>query len=511
MEFLKSKILFLESTIKFKQRKDDCDFLLSEMTKIGIEKLPYAYTSLKKFIDSKTMDVHYNKHYKGYVEKLNKALSSYKDTNDDLESIIKSISKYNKKIRNNAGGAFNHALFWKMLSPKKQTISDEFSKILISNFGSIKKFENEFSEVAKDVFGSGWVWLIISKTGKLKIMSTPNQDNPLMNIVQKGGYPILGLDVWEHAYYLKYKNKRDEYIKNFWQVVNWNFVEKLYNQKTKKTSLIKESNQDKISLACSTEEKEKIKYIFNTNPQVVNIYRKAIDYILKEVFSEFWKERGQYMSNEISGIYDFEREGRSVLNKLNTNFTAFCLLFRDVNKVLKLENKPLLNLLNDKTQEEQIESTKQFVKKIYEYKNRIFSTTSPTFKGLMKILELKHQQGETTEKYVIPKLAIYFGKKNVIDTTKLGGVEDVYGTDCTIEINSEKYTAQIKPYKSVEKITIDGVEMYKVLKTGYVKNYTTDFLIFGEVGKKILIFKNKKTKIIDGIYHIPVDELLKEL
>ena len=144
-----------------------------------------------------------------------------------------------------------------------------------------KNFEIEFSEVAKDVFGSGWVWLVVSKTGKLKIVSTPNQDNPLMNVVQKGGYPILGLDVWEHAYYLKYQNKRDEYIKNFWNVVNWEFVEKLYNTKTKKSELIKESSQDKISTQCTTEEKNQIKKIFNTNPQVVEIYKKSINFILK--------------------------------------------------------------------------------------------------------------------------------------------------------------------------------------------------------------------------------------
>ena len=233
MKFLEKKILFFENKIKIDTKKEECKFFLAEMKKIGIEKLPYAYTSLNKFIDSKTMDVHYNKHYKGYVEKLNKSLSQKRETNYDLEEIIKSISKYDKKIRNNAGGAFNHALFWKMLTPDKQKISKGFLLTINKNFGSMKKLETEFNEVAKDVFGSGWVWLIISKTGKLKIVSTPNQDNPLMNVIEKGGYPILGLDVWEHAYYLKYQNNRDEYIKNFWDVVNWEFVEKLYDAKIK--------------------------------------------------------------------------------------------------------------------------------------------------------------------------------------------------------------------------------------------------------------------------------------
>jgi len=186
--------------------------LILEMKKIGIEKLPYSYSSLSKFIDSKTMDIHYNKHYKGYVKKLNDALKN-KDGDIELEEIIKTISKFDDKVRNNAGGAFNHALFWKMLSPKKQLPKGDILKKITLDFGNIKKMKDEFNEAAKERFGSGWAWLYLSKNNELKIMSTPNQDNPLMNIVKGGGYPLLGLDVWEHAYYLKYQNKRDEYIK----------------------------------------------------------------------------------------------------------------------------------------------------------------------------------------------------------------------------------------------------------------------------------------------------------
>jgi Fe-Mn family superoxide dismutase len=221
------------------------DNLILEMKKIGIEKLPYSYSSLKKFIDTKTMDIHYNKHYKGYVNKLNKSLKN-KDGDMELEEIIKSISRFDTKIRNNAGGAFNHALFWKMLSPKKQIPKGEIYKQIKKDFGNIKKMKDEFNQAAKDRFGSGWAWLYLSKDGKLKIMSTPNQDNPLMNVVKKGGFPLLGLDVWEHAYYLKYQNKRDEYINNFWNVVNWEFVEELYLSKTKKDKkTIKEDTSDK--------------------------------------------------------------------------------------------------------------------------------------------------------------------------------------------------------------------------------------------------------------------------
>jgi Fe-Mn family superoxide dismutase len=221
-----SKIL-LERIEKLETRIINEKTFLNEMKKIGIEKLPYAYSALDRFINKETMDVHYNKHYKGYVDKLNKAISKRRGGDKELEEIVKDISKYNKKIRDNAGGAFNHALFWKMLSPEQQKCSgDIYDKITI-DFGSYRDFKSKFEEVAKKRFGSGWVWLVIDRNNKLKVISTPNQDNPLMDVVKGGGYPLLGLDLWEHAYYLKYLNKRDDYIKNFWTVVNWKFVNKL--------------------------------------------------------------------------------------------------------------------------------------------------------------------------------------------------------------------------------------------------------------------------------------------
>jgi len=228
-----SKIL-LERIEKLETRIINEKTFLNEMKKIGIEKLPYAYSAVDRFINKETMDVHYNKHYKGYVDKLNKAISKRRGGDKELEEIVKDISKYNKKIRDNAGGAFNHALFWKMLSPEQQKCSgDIYDKITI-DFGSYRDFKSKFEEVAKKRFGSGWVWLVIDRNNKLKVISTPNQDNPLMDVVKGGGYPLLGLDLWEHAYYLKYLNKRDDYIKNFWTVVNWKFVNKLLNSKLPK-------------------------------------------------------------------------------------------------------------------------------------------------------------------------------------------------------------------------------------------------------------------------------------
>ena len=207
--------------------------LISEIKKISIDKLPYGYDELERFIDGETMKTHYTKHYKGYVEKLNVELEKIKGKDLDLEEIIEKISKFNNTVKNNGGGAFNHALFWKMLSPKKQDITDPILSKIKKDFGSFEKFKEQFSEMSKTKFGSGWVWLILTKNNRLKIVTTSNQDNPLMNTEKENGYPLLGLDIWEHAYYLKYKNKRDEYISNFWKVVNWGFVNDLYTTQLK--------------------------------------------------------------------------------------------------------------------------------------------------------------------------------------------------------------------------------------------------------------------------------------
>lgn len=208
--------------------------IISEIKSISVEKLPYSYDSLESFVDAETMKTHYSKHYKGYVEKLNKELEKIKGDDVELEDIIKRISKYNKKVKNNGGGAFNHALFWRMLSPKKQKIDGSILKKIESSFVSFEKFKEKFEEIAKSNFGSGWVWLVLTKNNKLKIMKTANQDNPLMDTEKNGGFPLLGLDLWEHAYYLKYKNERDKYVSNFWKVVNWEFVNECLEGQTKK-------------------------------------------------------------------------------------------------------------------------------------------------------------------------------------------------------------------------------------------------------------------------------------
>jgi len=231
---IESKLKLLNEQILKREKENIHENFLMEMKKIGIEKLPYSYSSIKRFVDPETMNVHYNKHYKGYVKKLNDALSKKNYGDLELEDIIKTIGKFDDTIRNNAGGAFNHALFWKMLSPKKQRPQKETLELINKYFKNIKNMKDEFNETAKERFGSGWVWLVLNKQNKLTIMSTPNQDNPLMNIVKNGGYPILGLDLWEHAYYLRYRNKRDQYVKKFWDSVNWEFVNELLLLRLKK-------------------------------------------------------------------------------------------------------------------------------------------------------------------------------------------------------------------------------------------------------------------------------------
>jgi len=223
---LNEKINLIENKLGVKSLINES--LINEIKKISIEKLPYQFGDLEDFIDGETMKTHYTKHYKAYVEKLNKELEKIKGKDLDLEEIVSSISKFNTKVRNNGGGAFNHALFWKMLSPKKTKLENPLLYKLESTFGSFEKFKEKFEEEAKSRFGSGWVWLVLTKTNRLKIVTTPNQDNPLMMTGKNKSYPLLGLDLWEHAYYLKYKNERDRYIHNFWKVVNWDFVTDLY-------------------------------------------------------------------------------------------------------------------------------------------------------------------------------------------------------------------------------------------------------------------------------------------
>lgn len=194
--------------------------------------LPFKYNALEPYIDSTTMYIHYNFHHAAYVNNLNKTLEKYPDLyKKNILELIKNLNdlpvEIQTAVRNNGGGYWNHAFFWTMLAPSgSANMSPKLEKTLIANFGTIDAFKAEFEKAALSRFGSGWVWLIKEETGKLRIISTPNQDNPMMPNATVKGKPVLTLDVWEHAYYLKYQNKRADYAKAFWHVVNWTEVEK---------------------------------------------------------------------------------------------------------------------------------------------------------------------------------------------------------------------------------------------------------------------------------------------
>lgn len=196
--------------------------------------LPYAYVALEPYIDAATMEIHHTKHHQGYTTKLNAALEEAELANEDLVSLFTKISELPKGIRNNGGGYYNHNLFWTILSPKGGgEPTGAVAKAITAAYGSFEAFKNAFDAAAATRFGSGWAWLIVGEDNKVKVTSTPNQDNPLMDVADDKGTPILGLDVWEHAYYLNYQNKRPEYIGAFWKLVNWDEVEQRYQEAIK--------------------------------------------------------------------------------------------------------------------------------------------------------------------------------------------------------------------------------------------------------------------------------------
>lgn len=194
--------------------------------------LPYKYDALEPYIDSTTMRIHHDLHHATYVSNLNKALEKYPELyNKSIEELISNINELPKEIqtgvRNNGGGVFNHSFFWNIMAPAgSTTMSAKLEKIIITKFGSVDGFKAEFEKAALSRFGSGWAWLVKDQQGNLQIVSTPNQDNCLMLNSEVKGKPVLCIDVWEHAYYLKYQNKRAAYVKAFWNIVNWKEVEK---------------------------------------------------------------------------------------------------------------------------------------------------------------------------------------------------------------------------------------------------------------------------------------------
>jgi superoxide dismutase, Fe-Mn family len=194
-----------------------------------LPKLPYAFPALEPHIDARTMEIHYTKHHQAYVTNLNNAIAGTDAEKLSIEDICKNISKYAVAVRNNGGGHYNHSLFWNIMKPNGGgNPSGKLAEAINSAFGSFDEFKTKFSNAGITRFGSGWAWLTVGADKKLVVSSTPNQDNPLMDVAEVKGMPVLGLDVWEHAYYLNYQNRRPDYITAWWNVVNWDEVSKRY-------------------------------------------------------------------------------------------------------------------------------------------------------------------------------------------------------------------------------------------------------------------------------------------
>ena len=506
MKKLEEKIQNIEYKILEEKVNEEKNLLLTEMKKIGIEKLPYSYSALKTFIDPETMEFHYNKHYKGYVDKLNDALAKKNYGDLELEKIIKNISRYDKVIRNNAGGAFNHALFWNMLTPKPKKLTGELYKKITKEYGTFTNFKKKFESIAKDRFGSGWVWLIITKAGKLKIMSTPNQDNPLMNVVEGGGFPLLGLDLWEHAYYLKYRNKRDEYITNFWKVVNWDFVSKLFEMKTK-TKLIESKIQKSVLLegrssyirVCTNEDNEFFQDLLRRD-EISSVYGKGI---YKALFNVPWLEyrKKDLTINRMQGFYkDGERHN---ISYLAGNHRAFCMITKSVNERLKEIGQPKI-LLKDKTPEEQVKGVKKLIDILVAGAPRIFDEKNPFFQAIMTNLGQSIVKGEKVEKLSEERLSKKFGPENVKIESGFGLDTDASeGLDGSIKIDGVTYKCQIKPYKT--SFLEDGKLV--VLTSSTVNDYKVDFMIFSNA-LDTLVIKNQNTELGINAYRFPPEDLI---
>ncbi len=191
--------------------------------------LPYAPEALEPHIDAQTMQIHHGKHHQAYVDNLNKAIAGTEHENKSIEELVAKAGSISPAVRNNGGGHWNHSFFWELLSPNGGQPTGELAEAINSTFGSLDALKEKVNAAGATRFGSGWAWLIV-KDGKLEVTSTPNQDNPLMEVAEVKGTPILGIDVWEHAYYLKYQNRRPEYLTHIWNVINWNKVAEHYSK-----------------------------------------------------------------------------------------------------------------------------------------------------------------------------------------------------------------------------------------------------------------------------------------
>jgi len=206
---------------------------MKTLNKFEFPQLPYAYDALEPFIDKMTMEIHYSRHHKAYFDNFVAAIKGTEMESKTIEEIFANMSKYPAGVRNNGGGFYNHVIYWENMKVNGGKPSAKLEAAIMKKFGSMDEFKKQFSDAGKTRFGSGWAWLSVDEKGELLVSSTPNQDNPLMDVADKKGTPILGMDVWEHAYYLKYQNKRPDYIEAFWSGISWDVVSKRYKQLAK--------------------------------------------------------------------------------------------------------------------------------------------------------------------------------------------------------------------------------------------------------------------------------------
>lgn len=205
------------------------DIAMTTINKLEFHNLPYAYDALEPFIDKMTMEIHHSKHHKAYYDNMMNAVKGTDMEGKTLEEVFANMSKYPAAVRNNGGGYYNHNLYWEVMKVNGGKPSAKLEAAIVKTFGSMDELKKQFTDAGKTRFGSGWAWLSVDKDGKLFVSSTPNQDNPLMDVADKKGTPILGMDVWEHAYYLKFQNKRPDYTEAFWSVINWEAVSKKHD------------------------------------------------------------------------------------------------------------------------------------------------------------------------------------------------------------------------------------------------------------------------------------------
>lgn len=202
--------------------------IMTTINKLEFPKLPYSYEALEPYIDKMTVEIHYSKHHKTYFDNFMNAVKGTEAESKTIEEVFKNISKYPIAVRNNGGGFYNHTIYWESMKINGSKPSAKLAEAINKTFGSIDELKKQISDAGKTRFGSGWAWLSVDENGSLFVSSTPNQDNPLMDIADKKGTPILAMDVWEHAYYLKYQNKRPDYIEAFWNIINWDVVSGKY-------------------------------------------------------------------------------------------------------------------------------------------------------------------------------------------------------------------------------------------------------------------------------------------